>query len=77
MTARLLLGERPHLMAPTCTFTTKGAYQAPAFMKWVTNFLEDYWAFILAFSQTAWKPLRMGLYDRRFTIGDGRASPRS
>ena len=57
MTVRLSLGEQPHLITPTCTFTIEGAYQAPVFMNWVTTFLEDYWALILAFSRTAWKPL--------------------
>lgn len=57
MTAQLSLGERPQLITPSCKFTIEGAYQAPAFMKRITNFLVDYWAFILAFSRTARKPL--------------------
>lgn len=78
MTARLSLGERPQLTASTtCTFTTRGAHQAPAFMKWVTNFLVDYWAFILAFSQTAWRPLAWTCMIGGLQQGTDELGPRS
>lgn len=76
MTTRLSHGERRHLTASPAHLHQRGV-PGPTFYEMGDEFPCGLLGFHLGILADGMEASRMDLYDRRFTVGDGRASLRS